>query len=491
MLSEDPQDTLLLPDHDEYVNGNDLVFAARTGDYKTVEQLLTAGVPASFHNTRNGTSDWTALKWAASEGHEDVLTLLLEYNAAQAEADNDSKTETGQSSGTPLHWAAYKGHVRLVWRLLTAKPNFSAKDVDSELNTPLHVAAAAGHLEVIKTMLGQGVDVNIKNIYGNIPLQLSTSGPCRELLREAAAAAKEGRYYLCACSGIFCSEKDSVADVVIDAVSVPNKRPVRYTESSAQTIRSAEDALTQMMKGNDVHRLEATIAAACSTGASLPMITTARASLERLKAQIALGDVVNEVQAARPLTERTLPRKLHAPLKAAQAAGVAASMIAEAISLLATVEAEITLADMIAGGAGLAPPSCALLFRTDPQLHMSLRVVAVAQPLKMGDPVEYEEGAAIEPPSADDESSMEAEAMIAKLAYSITQAHAVEAMELVCWTSPPSAYCPLVTPSPAHAAVGRRRLVCLFTQPSPTSLSLVSAGDRCGRANPRLPFSGS
>ena len=146
----------------------------------------------------------------------------------------------------------------------------SSKDLDDELNTPLHLAAAGGHLAVLKTLMSEGCDVNLRNAYGNLPVQLSTSAACVELLKRAEVAAKEGRYFLCACSGEFCTEDASVADAVVDSVSAPNVRPVRYSSSCAAQIRGAEDALTLAMKQQDVAKLEAAIGAALDIGASSP-----------------------------------------------------------------------------------------------------------------------------------------------------------------------------------------------------------------------------
>ena len=66
----------------EYKQGRDFVFAARTADLSAVKNLLADGVPVGFRDTANGANGWTALKWAASEGHEEVLELLLEHGAA-------------------------------------------------------------------------------------------------------------------------------------------------------------------------------------------------------------------------------------------------------------------------------------------------------------------------------------------------------------------------------------------------------------------------
>jgi len=384
---------------DEYVKGKDLVFAARTGDLDAVRTLLLEGTPVGFRDTREGADGWTALKWAASEGHEEVLALLLEHDAALEEAkfQEEAAAEGSSAVGTPLHWAAYKGHLPIVWRLLTAKPKFLAKDLDAELNTPLHLAAAGGHLLVLKTMLSEGVDVNMKNAYGNFPVQLSTSAECQALLRDAAAAAKDGRYYLCSCSGEFCTEEQSVPDVVIDRVSSPNKRSVRYSNSCAAQIRSCEDALTLAMKAADVPKLESAIKAAEEIGVSLPMIEDATADLLRQKAQISLLEEVALLQEKRPVSDRALLRPMMAPLKQAREAGVAANIIADAEGLCETVDAEATLAD----------------------------VMGACQPFKMTDTSE-EEGVPTEPPSGESDFARRADAIISKLIDAIERAQKLQ-----------------------------------------------------------------
>jgi len=386
-----PDDTE--PDLLDAKRGADMIYAARQGDEKEVQRLLNEGVPVSFR----GNGGWTALRWAAAEGHEGVLSLLLEQGAMEDEVEASADDLGGGSS---LHWAAYKGHVRSVWRLLTCKPPLSPKALDSEHNTPLHLASASGHLLILKTLLSQGVDVSLTNAYGNTASSVSTSPDCQSLLKQAAAAALDGRPYLCSCSGEFCSEANSSAASVIDAVSHDIVRPVRYSEGSHAEIRASEDGLQAAMPGDSsnaelVEPLDAAITRAQKIGASLPIINEGVAGLERLRAQIALSTAVNEIQGARPLQDRALLRPLAAPLKQAAATGVSRSVIADAENLQQTVEAEISLFDMI----------------------------AASKPHKMTAEAEVEE-----PPSAESDFAKRAEAAITKLAGAIHNAQNVDAM---------------------------------------------------------------
>ena len=50
----------------------DFVYAARIGDVEQVTELLAQGVPVGSCDN----SGWTALKWAACEGHEEALAVI-------------------------------------------------------------------------------------------------------------------------------------------------------------------------------------------------------------------------------------------------------------------------------------------------------------------------------------------------------------------------------------------------------------------------------
>ena len=217
---------------------------------------------------------------------------------------------------------------------------------------------------------------------------------------QAQLAAKEGRYYICACTGEFCSEDASTPDVVVDAVSAPNERPVRYSSGAAAKIRAAEDGLTLATKQQDVPKLEAALEAAREIGASLPMIDEATAGLERIKAQLALQAETEALQAARPLQERAALKPLLAPIKAAKETGVPAAAIAQAEALYKTAACEL-------------------------DLYEATNAIV---PLRMTDPEEWEEGACTEPPAADSALGKQAEGAIAKLANAIAAAQLAEAI---------------------------------------------------------------
>ncbi|KAL3898029.1 MAG: hypothetical protein SGPRY_012927, partial [Prymnesium sp.] len=275
----------------EAMQGQQLISAAQAGALSEVQRLLSSGVPVGFSDD----SGWTPLMWAASSGHDDVVSLLLENGASDAEV---KRLEPEMS--TPLHWAAYKGHTRIIWKLLT-DGKIPTASFDSEGNTPLHLAAAGGHLLAIKTMLSQGVDVHLKNSYGNTALSLTTSEPCRKLLKEASKHDRDA--VLCSGSGEFISAKDSVAMQVIDAVSSPTPRPVRYSTEYYARIKAAEDLLYKLLKGSDTAALEAAINAAKDVGASQPLLDEGIIGHARLKAQISLQTVMDEVERQRPIKD--------------------------------------------------------------------------------------------------------------------------------------------------------------------------------------------
>ncbi len=87
-----------------------------------------------------GLDQWTALHFAANEGHYEVVTFLLTKPSIDKEA-------TSTILRTPLHLAIIRGNLPIVRALIKAGANKNAKDFDE--NTPLHLASEFGHFECI------------------------------------------------------------------------------------------------------------------------------------------------------------------------------------------------------------------------------------------------------------------------------------------------------------------------------------------------------
>jgi ankyrin repeat protein len=127
------------------------------GDAQAVAAALRRGTnPNARHRHR------TLLNWAAQEGRDAVLAVLLAGGADPNRADDDERVR-------PLHTAAGEGHVRLVRRLLRAgaKPNVMARG----MGTPLHLAASYGRLLCVRELVRAGANVGLQDEDGKCAIE--------------------------------------------------------------------------------------------------------------------------------------------------------------------------------------------------------------------------------------------------------------------------------------------------------------------------------
>ena len=137
-----------------------LMVASFLGLERLAERLLKQDAEVELKDTRYRR---TPLSWAAENGHEGVVKLLLETG----KVDPDSRDEVGQ---TPLSWAARRGHEGVVKLLLeTGRVDLDSRDNNSQ--TPLSRAAEDGHEGVVKLLLETGkVDLDSRDTYSRTPL---------------------------------------------------------------------------------------------------------------------------------------------------------------------------------------------------------------------------------------------------------------------------------------------------------------------------------
>lgn len=125
----------------------------------------------------NAREDWygqTALMWAAAEGHEDVVRLLIEAGAAVDMVSRETAVvETYAGWGQSEY-----------------------EDVPRGRLTALHMAARAGHYPTVQALIDAGASLNIRDAAGKTPLDYAQSNGftvIADLLRAHGAEQTFGR----------------------------------------------------------------------------------------------------------------------------------------------------------------------------------------------------------------------------------------------------------------------------------------------------------
>ena len=152
-----------------YFRMTDLTVTSRFGLVLLVQLLLDNG--ADLSNTAE--QGWTALHWAAQEGHEPVTRLLLDR-----ETDVSATDERGW---TALHLAANIGHEPVTRLLLDRGANVSA--TDEQGCTALHLTAKEGREPVTRLLLDRGANVSATNEHGWTALHFAAMGGRKSLTR--------------------------------------------------------------------------------------------------------------------------------------------------------------------------------------------------------------------------------------------------------------------------------------------------------------------
>jgi len=122
-----------------------LMTASRTGSLELVQALLTAGASV---NTATTDKRSTALMWAVSEVHADIVDALI-----AAGADPSPSTTPGF---TPLMYAAQQGNIAIARALIKAGADVNAPSADGSHALPY--AIFVGEAQFALFLLEQGAD---------------------------------------------------------------------------------------------------------------------------------------------------------------------------------------------------------------------------------------------------------------------------------------------------------------------------------------------
>jgi len=140
-----------------------LAWAACNGHDEVVKMLLER---REVYPDQSDFFGLTPLAYAAWKGHEDVVEMLLEHG----EVCPDEQDPSGK---TPLSYAAENGHEGVV-KLLLAREEVNPDKPDKYSRTPLSYAAGDGHEEIVKILLERvEVDPDEPSMYGQTPLSFA------------------------------------------------------------------------------------------------------------------------------------------------------------------------------------------------------------------------------------------------------------------------------------------------------------------------------
>ncbi|KAI1205011.1 uncharacterized protein F4807DRAFT_444749 [Annulohypoxylon truncatum] len=148
--------------HERIGFGRDFIFSRRKSILAHLIEHYDEALPLAFLlssielDTKLRNSYDQTLSWAAANGHEAVVKLLLEKGA-----DIEFKDCLGQ---TPLSWAAEKGREAVVKLLLEKGADIESKDNSGK--TPLSWAAKFDNEAVVKLLLEKGADFESKDHNG-------------------------------------------------------------------------------------------------------------------------------------------------------------------------------------------------------------------------------------------------------------------------------------------------------------------------------------
>lgn len=138
----------------------EIITAAEAGNLEGVIKALEAGANPSAMGPNSG-----ALHCAAFNGHEAIVTLLLEKGATLEEKDTQGYY--------PIHLSVSRGHVSITEQLLVAGANIEV--LTPQNGTPLHIATASNYPEILPILITGGANLEAKDVNELTPLAAAAS----------------------------------------------------------------------------------------------------------------------------------------------------------------------------------------------------------------------------------------------------------------------------------------------------------------------------
>ena len=206
-----------------------LSWAARNGHEAIIKLLLeTNRIDVNSRDKHNR----TALSWATLKGHETIVKLLLETNKIDLNSGNICPD--GQ---TPLSWAVRNGRNAIVKLLLeTNKTDVSSRDYENR--TPLSWAAINGHEAIVKVLLETNqINVDVRDKYDRTPLWWAASEGYETIVKllletNQVNVNSRDKYGQTPLSKAAANEHESIVKLLLDTNKIDN---IEWTDRYGHT----------------------------------------------------------------------------------------------------------------------------------------------------------------------------------------------------------------------------------------------------------------
>jgi [histone H3]-lysine9 N-trimethyltransferase EHMT len=156
-----------------------LHLAAKSGNITATQiilenyrQIATISKLQKFINTTDD-GHWTALVWAAENGHSEIVNYLISLGADPNICDSENNTV--------LHWACLAGKLEAMYPLV-ANCNLNVQNIHGD--TALHISARQGKTKICMLLMAHGASLSVKNLANETPLDVcDDKSECAKLLK--------------------------------------------------------------------------------------------------------------------------------------------------------------------------------------------------------------------------------------------------------------------------------------------------------------------